>query len=195
MYELPISVIVNENEWNIRNRGDYRMVLDCLGVLEDIELKPLARLYAGLIIFYEDFNEVEDILSCDKDTVEELIKQLFLFVNQNETRRENEPKKPKLIDWQADENLIIPAINNVANTEIRALEYLHWWTFLGYYMSIGESSLSTVVSIRNKIARNKKLEKHEKEFRAENPRYFMVDLRTAQQKADDEWARSIWNSQ
>ena len=68
--------------------------------------------------------------------------------------------------------MIVSAINNVAHTEIRALPYLHWWTFTGYYMAIGECPLSMVVGIRNKLAKHKKLEKYELEFKRQNPQYF-----------------------
>ena len=194
MYELPISIFVEDEEYKIRNSGDYRMVLDCLEALEDTNLKPLERIYSGLIIFYEDFVDVDDILNVPRETVEELIEKMFLFFNLNEETDDSQKEKPKLVNWQADEALIISAINHVAGKEVRAEAYIHWWTFIAYYMAIGECSLSTVVGIRDKIAKGKKLEKHEKEFRANNPKYFNnIDLRTKSQKANDEWARSVWN--
>ena len=97
-----------------------------------------------------------------------------------------------MIDWSHDSNLIASAINNVANQEIRSLPYLHWWTFLGYYTAIGECLLSTVVSIRYKKARGEKLEKYEKKFMQDNPQYFNIDLRTAEQKAADEYIMQLW---
>lgn len=195
MYDLPTSIITeNGEEYNIRNNGDYRMVLDCLGVLDDEQLKPLERIYASLIIFYDDFNDIDNVQE-HQDVVEELLEKMFAFFNLNEEVDKSQKEKPKLVDWKEDSALIISAINSVAGKEVRAEEYVHWWTFIGYYMAIGECSLTTVVSIRNKIYKNKKLEKHEKEFRAENPKYFRMDMRTKAQKASDEWARSIWNSQ
>lgn len=192
MYELPVSITTEEGiEYTIRNKGDYRMVLDCLEALDDMDLKPLERLYAGLIIFYEKFDSVEDILA--DENVEQLLSKMFLFFNLNK-QEDKKDNRPKLIDWNADSALIVSAINKVAGKEIRSEEYLHWWTFISYYMGIGESSLTTVVTIREKIAKNKKLEKYEKEFRANNPEYFTVDLRTHEQKANDEWAMSVWNS-
>lgn len=59
-------------------------------------------------------------------------------------------KKPAVMDWEQDAGLIIPAVNKVAGTEVRSLEYLHWWTFLGYYQEVGEGTYATVVSIRDK---------------------------------------------
>ena len=48
--------------------------------------------------------------------------------------------------------------------EVRELEYLHWWTFLGYFRSIGEGPFATVVAIRDKRRRGAKLLPHEQEF-------------------------------
>ena len=158
MYDLPTSIITEDGDvYKIRNGGDYRMVLDCLGVLEDEELKPLERIYAGLIIFYENFNDLQSILDLDDEVVSSLLEKMFDFFNLNEPQDDTEIEKPKLVDWQTDSTLIISAINNIAGKEIRAEKYLHWWTFIGYYMAIGECSLSTVIGIRDKMAKNKKL--------------------------------------
>ena len=194
MYELPTSINSYGQEFKIRCNGDFRMVLDCLEALDDEDIKPIERLYSALIIFYSDLNTVDNILALGKDQVQDLLSQMFKFFNLNEEDDKNSPHKPKLVDWKADSTLVISAINNVAGKEIRLEEFVHWWTFIGYYMSIGECALSTVISIRSKIAHNEKLEKYEKKFRAENPKYFTVDLRTHEQKANDEWAKSVWNS-
>lgn len=191
MYELPISVIAEDKEYNIRNKGDYRMVLDCFEALDDQELTPQERLYCGLIIFYEDFNDIDDLFECE--CLDKLVDGMFDFFNVGEVPDPRSSNKPKLVDWKEDSVLIISAVNNVAGRELRAEQYVHWWTFIGYYMAIGECSLSTVVGIRDKIAKGKKLEKYELQFRRDNPRYFEIDLRTSEQKANDEWALSVWN--
>ena len=66
---------------------------------------------------------------------------------------------------------------------------------MGYFAEVGESVLSTVVGIRNKIKRGKKLEKYEKEFREHNPHYFIWDSRTAQERKDEEDILSLWNKE
>ena len=48
------------------------------------------------------------------------------------------------------------------------MQYLHWWTFLGAYMEIGESLFSQILSVRMKKAKGKKLEDWEREFYKEN---------------------------
>lgn len=71
--------------------------------------------------------------------------------------------------------MIFSAVNKVAGQETRALDYMHWWTFLGYFSEIGEGMLSQVLSIRAKKAKGKKLEKWEKEFY--NERREIIDIR------------------
>ena len=55
-------------------------------------------------------------------------------------------------------------VNKVAGREIRGAEFLHWWTFLSWFHAIGEGQLSTLVSIRDKLRRGKKLEKWEQDY-------------------------------
>lgn len=64
---------------------------------------------------------------------------------------------------------------------------------MGYYMSIGEGSLSTIVSIRDKIMTGKKLEKYESKFKRDNPQYFNWNKNTVEQKEAEDWVKDIWN--
>lgn len=193
MYEIPTTITVNDQEFPIRCRGDYRMVLDCFSCLNDTELTEQERVIACLIIFYEDFNELEDFQDFDRDTIQQLVDKMYAFFDCNENTMHRTPFK--LLDWDKDSQMIASAVNKVANMEVREVEYLHWWTFLGYFSEVGESVLSTVVGIRNKIKRGKKLEKYEKEFKAANPHYFIWDSRTLEQKQDDEDILSMWNKE
>ena len=53
------------------------------------------------------------------------------------------------MDWDQDAPLIVPAINKVLGGEVRAMPYLHWWTFVGAYMEIGEGVFSSVLAKGN----------------------------------------------
>ena len=64
--------------------------------------------------------------------------------------------------------MIVAEVNRASGQEIRALPYLHWWTFLGWFHTIGEGQLSTVVAIRSKLKKGKPLESWEKQFYREN---------------------------
>ena len=193
MYEIPTTITVKDKEYPIRCNGDYRMVLDCFSCLNDTELSTDERVYACLIIFYSDFNSLEDFYGLDKDIIQELVDNMYRFFDCEESPMHQMPYKT--IDWDKDSQIIASAVNKVAHTEVRSIEYLHWWTFLGYFSEVGESVISTVVGIRDKIKRGKKLEKHEKEFKARNPHYFIWDSRTLEQKKDDEDILSMWNKE
>ena len=194
MYELPTTVTINDTIYTIRNNGDYRMVLDCFQVLNDVSLSEEERIIACLLIFYEDFNDIENVLSLEETVIQSLLDNAFIFFNCGQEKAAGETKY-KTIDWETDAQLISSAVNNVAGKEIRAESYLHWWTFMGYFNAVGESALSTVVGIRSKIAKGKKLEKYEQEFRRENPQYFTWDMRTLKQKEEDELLNQLWNKE
>lgn len=192
MYSLPTTIELNDREYHIRAGGDYRVVLDCFNVLNDLELEENERTLAFLYIFYEDFETLEEVL---KETdLQGLLDNAFRFINCNQDDCPSRKVNYKAIDWNSDEQLICSAINAVARTEVRNVEYMHWWTFLGYFNSVGESTLSTVVSIRTKIAKGEKLEKYEKKFINDCPQYFTFDTRTQEQKEEDDLILKLWNS-
>lgn len=194
MFEIPISVKVGEQSYDIRRKGDFRMVLDCFSALNDLELEKAERLIAALIIFYECFNDVEDVLNCDEELLGTLVKEMYKFFNCGNDSDIGNKVKHNLIDWEQDQQLICSAVNNVAKKEVRLEEYLHWWTFMGYYLAIGESPLSTIVSIRHKIVEGKKLEKYEREFREENPQYFDWNSKSLEEQEANQTIMEMWNS-
>ena len=194
MFEIPISVNVKEQSFGIRKKGDFRMVLDCFAALNDLELEKEERLIAALEIFYEDINDVETVLSFDEDTLEALVKGMYNFFNCGNSNGVGNRTKHNLVDWEQDQQLICSAVNNVAKKEIRLEEYIHWWTFMGYYLAVGESPLSTIISIRHKIVEGKKLEKYEREFREENPQYFEWKSKTLEEQEAQNAIMEMWNS-
>lgn len=195
MYRLPTTITIRDNEFRIRDNGDFRVILDCFDAIQDEELTDEERVISSLIIFYDDIQCLDDVatLFTDNEMLTEAVEKMFNFFNCNQ-KTIGSKQSYKLIDWHTDEQIVCAGINNVANTEIRALPYLHWFTFMGYYISIGDSVLSTVVSIRHKIATGKKLEKYETEFKRENPDYFSFDYRTTDQKSEDLKIREMFNN-
>ena len=190
MYEIPTTITVGSTEYQIRNKGDYRMVLDCFSALQDASLNSNERLFCSLIIFYEDINCIADINKFED--LEEAATKMFDFFNCGRSQSIGKKMNHKLIDWEQDSQIICSAINKVANKEVRAEPYIHWWTFMGYYSAVGESLLSTIVSIRDKIVRGKKLEKHERIFRQENPEYFVWNTNNIDDEAE-ELFNELWN--
>ena len=199
MYDLATYVTVDDGEhsfkqiYKIRNNGDYRVILDCLVAMGDDELTDSEKMISSLGIFYEDIKGWEDIILLSDNLRDNLIEAMMDFVEPNRYDIGYKTNY-KIMDWEEDETIIVAAINNVAHMEIRSVNYLHWWTFLGYYMSIGESVFSTVVSIRDKSHKGKKLEKWEQKFKKDNPQYFKNKKQMARDKADREMIMNIWNS-
>ena len=190
MYTIPTSIIIEGKKYKIRNNGDYRVILDCFRALGDIELTAQERLLAALIIFYEDFNTIDDI---NNDIINSLVTEMYNFFNCGSNTVGTQTNK-KLIDWEQDEQLICSAVNNVCNKEIRLEPYIHWWTFMGYFTAVGESPISTIIHIRDKILSGKRLEKAEREYRSSNPQYFVWNNKTIEDSEAEKLVREIWNS-
>lgn len=200
MYELPTEILINGNPYPIRNGGDYRLILDVISHLtkaikkndfKDTQDIDLEHLYSALIIFFDGLDTIADINANFTD-LNVVLTEIYNFINCGQNTENQANKGLKLIDWQDDEQLIISAINNVAKTEVRAMPYLHWWSFIAYYMAIGECSLAHIVSIRKKIATGKKLEKYEKEFKRENPEYFASKSDATTLKQMEDFIKDIW---
>lgn len=191
MFELPKSINIGGKQFGIRNDGDYRMVLDCFATLQDIEIPSKEeRILTTLVIFYADLNSFDDIAIFPD--LEQAVKEMYNFFNAG-ADEVGAKTNYKLVDWQKDEQMIASAINATAKTEVRAIPYLHWWTFLGYYTAIGECPFSNVINIRYKIKAGKKLEKHEQEFRTNNPNYFIWDSDSLEDKEAQEWVKQLWD--
>lgn len=192
MYEIPTSIEIDGRKFQIRNNGDYRVILDCFEVLKAQELDVKERLLACLLIFYQDFSTIEDIANLSN--VDKLVTEMYNFFNCGSSSHVGTQMKHSVVDWKEDSQLICSAINNVAGKEVRSEPYIHWWTFMGYYTAIGESPISSIIRIRTKMLENKKLEKYEKEFKQRNPQYFVWNSTTLEESEADKLAREIWNS-
>lgn len=167
-YELPTTLYVGGVEYSIRT--DFRAVLDVLISANDPELDQEAKVLVMLQIMFPNLEAIPE------EHIQEACEKICEFIDCGQ-KNDGKPK-PRLLDWEQDSLLIVPAVNNVAHTEIRALPYLHWWTFWGYFMQIGESLMSSVISIRQKKAKHEKLDKWEEKFYQENRE--LVDLKTRQ---------------
>lgn len=182
MWDLPIKVNIDGIEHNIRNKCDYRVILDAIEALNDVDLEEELRLYCAMYIFYED---VENIKNVEKATLEML--NIMNNTNEETSDKKNNPtNSPKLVDWKKDFNIIAPAINRVLGYEIRMPDvYVHWHTFCGAYTEIGDCLFNNVLSIRSKRAKGKKLEKSEVEFYMSNRE--MIDLPCRLSEEEEKW--------
>ena len=130
-----------------------------------------------------DYRDCLTILSAFTDRDLSTEEQVIITLNLGNMIEKPQTSAP-LYNWNQDEQLIFSAVNKVAGKEIRAVEYLHFWTFMGLFNEIGEGSFATVISIRNKKRKRQKLEKWEKDFYRNNKD--LVDLKV--QLTEDEQA-------
>ena len=154
-WSLPKTAEFGGKKYSLNT--DFRDVLEIISYLTDKKRTEYIRWRIAVGLFYEP--EVPE------EYLQDAMQYLANFISYGSV--DGKPS-PKLIDWQQDVHMIVGDINKVAGQEVRALQYLHWWTFLSYFYGIGEGQLSTVVSIRRKKAKGKKLEKWEQEYYREN---------------------------
>jgi hypothetical protein len=176
--ELPKSLNVNGCDYSIRS--DFRDVLKILCAFNDPELENEEKIYVCLFILYENFNSIP------QSDYEAAFKAALRFIDNGREPKEN-GKPLRVMDWEQDEQIMFPAVNKVAGYETRSCEYLHWWTFLGYYMEISEGVFSHILSLRMKKAKGKKLEKWEREYWSANKSIcvLQVKLTSEEQAAKD----------
>ncbi len=183
-FELPKTVEIGEEEHAVRY--DFRVILEIISMLSDNDLTGEDKTDALIEMFYL---EPERISDADRSRA---VEACFSFIDCDKERKPQKPK-PRLTDWDQDFEYIIAPVNRVLGYEARAVDYdpvtnkggVHWWTFLAAYMEIGNDCLySQIVSIRDKQARNKKLEKHEKEWLRNNKD--IVNLKSRSTAAEDE---------
>lgn len=165
-YDLPTSLTIGEVDFQIR--CNWKAVLDALAACADPELDDRGKVECLLKIMFPDWEN----LPID-DKLEEICQKVSEFIDCGQ--KDDGKQRPKLIDWEQDAQIIIPEINKVAGKEVRLEPNIHWWTFWGWFMGIGDGVLASVISVRQKKAKHKKLEKWEQEFY--NANKDLIDLR------------------
>lgn len=137
-------------------KADFRNVLQIVSAFDDGALSDREKMYICLRRLYADFKDIPF------DDYPEAYRQAAEFIA---CRMHDSKPGPRTMDWAHDEQLIFAAVNKAAGQEIRALPFLHWWSFLGFFQSVDrEDTWSFVLMIRQKRAKHKKLERHEQEF-------------------------------
>lgn len=152
--QLPKTLTVNGVEHEIRT--DYRVILSILEAYDDPDLSDYEKVRVCIELLY-----VEPVFS------DEALERAIWFIDGGDVPHGK--VNARVMDWKQDEYLIFPAVNKVAGCEVRALEYVHWWTFLGWFYGVGEGAFSTVVGIRYKQKCGKPLDKWERDYVRDNP--------------------------
>lgn len=165
-WSLPKTLNVGGTEYHIRYQ--FGAVLDVLTAYSDTALEEDEKAEIMLRVIFPNYADIP------QEHISEAIAKACEFIDCG-SKSDGKPK-PKVMDWNQDAELIIPAINSVAGVEVRENPDMHWWTFWGYFMAIGDSLFSNVIHIRKKKASGKKLEKWEEEFYRDNKS--MIDLKS-----------------
>ena len=187
---LPEALTVGDEEYPIRT--DYRNVLQVFEAFQDQELTQEEKWIVAIYLLFEGFSCDDDVLEAAQDGFDlgEAMKQISWFISAGQP--EKQVLEQPTYNWTQDEQIIFSAVNKVAGRETRELEYLHWWTFLGYFNEVGEGTFSFIVGIRNKLNKGKKLEKHEKEFLSHNKELVLMRKpKTKEEQEQEEAYKSL----
>ena len=156
-YYLPKSLTVDGVDYEIRT--DYRVILDIMEALADPELTDEDKAEVAFEVLYPDYEKIPPQAKF------EAIERAYWFINGGRT--DDGKVTPKVMDWEQDFEYIAAPISKAYGQDIRGVAHLHWWTFLSYYMEIGDCTFAQIVSIREK-RRKGKLEKWEREWYRKN---------------------------
>lgn len=189
-FTLPKTVTVRETEYRIRY--DFRVILEIIVMLNDMDLSDEEKMECVMDMFFYD----------EAPMCKEAIEACFSFIDGGSERAAPAKKRPRLLDWEQDFEYIIAPVNRVLGYESRTVDYdietntggLHWWTFLGAYMEIGGDCLfSQIVSIRDKQARGEKLDKSERKWLRRNSDIVQLRQRFSASESDiiDEWTKGV----
>lgn len=165
--DLPNSLVIGGKQYTIRY--GFKDCLNIMAAFEDEELTNQEKLIVMLEVLYEDADFTDENL-------EEAIEKAIWFLSAGRTQPLKEEKP--LSRLEKDEQLIFAAVNEVAHMDIRMDPGIHYWTYLSYVQSINSNSLfASIVRIREKLNRGKKLNEDEKRFYKDNKE--MIDLKTS----------------
>ena len=178
-YDLPTSLTIGEVDFRIRY--NWRAVLDALAACADPELDDWGKVECLLKIMFPDWEQLP------MDRLDEICQKVSEFIDCGQ--KDDGKQRPKLIDWKQDAPIIIPEINKVAGKEVRLEPDIHWWTFWGWFMGVGDGVLASVINVRQKKAKHKKLEKWEQEFYNANKE--MIDLKAPETEEERKEKESI----
>ena len=173
--QLPTSIEINGKPFSIRT--DYRDILTIISAFNDPDLDDKEKLFVCLYILYRNFDGIRP------EDYEQAYAKAVRFIDCGDDPKDG--PHPRLMDWEQDERILFPAINSVAGYETRARKYIHWWTFMGYFMEIHEGVFSQVLALRQKKSKGKKLEKWEQEFWRSNKDLCTLKVRISKEEQEE----------
>ena len=105
MWDFPVSVTIDGEEFKIENNCDYRVILDCINCYEDASLDLVTQHQSALIIFYKEPHKIKN--------VEEAVKQMLRVIDceseeefAEKSNTQTEPQ-PRLMSWKKTLSLLL----------------------------------------------------------------------------------------
>lgn len=182
-WNLPTSVEINGEEHKIRNKCDYRVVLDTINALNDEELDDRHKIECSLFIFYENSDDIDDV----QTALDEMMRIINLGDSSNDADKDN----TRVMNWEHDFPNIAPPVSRVLGYSVRDKNnYTHWYDFVGAYMEIGDCYFSQIMSVRLKRLKGKKLDESDRNFYKEHKKD--VDLPIQLSSEEQDWLDSDW---
>ena len=175
IFDLPTSLEFGGRSWAIAT--DFRDILRILTAFEDPDLTDADKSMVCLYNLYVDFDDIP------QELLQTAIDKAIEFIDCGQGEDEH---GPRTMDWTQDAPLIFPAVNKAAGFEVRSVKYMHWWTFMGYFMEIKDTTYATVLGLRGKKARGKKLEKDEQEFWRHNKNICVLKTKYTQEELEEQ---------
>ena len=174
IYDLPTAITVNGIDYPIRNKGDYRVILDVIECLNEPTYTDTEKAEIALTMFLEGEIKNNSFCGVFPEDLQEAIRQMLIFINCGEDVEE-EDDEPPFMDWNADMWMIAPEVNHVLGYETREQgKYTHWWSYKGAFMNIKDGLFCTYVGIRKKLYKGEKLGDYEKELYSKD--YKKIDI-------------------
>lgn len=179
---LPEHLTVGDTDYPIRS--DYRNVLQVFEAFSSQELYDEEKVIVSIYLIFKSFQSYDELFEAIENGFDanEAFNQIKWFISAG--LPDGIDLGRPVYDWKKDEQMIFSSINKVSGNEVRELQHLHWWSFMGYFREIGEGTFLFVTGIRNKLNKGKKLEKHEKEFLSHNKE--LVKLEKSKSKEEQE---------
>lgn len=177
-WELPTFLCVGGE--NLEIETEYRKILKIIEVFTNPEYELDEQWEICIGVLFKDY-DVDN--PPPLDTLVDMQKQAMEFIDAG--IKDDGRKKPCVMNWIQDAPIMAAPISKTLGRDVRSPEPLHWWTFLGAYMEIGESLFSQIVNIRLKKAKGKKLDKWEQDFYIQNKSLIDLQVKSVERSEEE----------
>lgn len=163
-WDLPTSLEVDGIDYKIDS--NFKTALLIMRMYNNGAVSPMSKNQLMLEMLFTTYDEEKgELVTNIPENANKAAEKAVWFLNCGRNEDKNHVKyRPKTIDYEEDGNVLFAAVNDAAGFEVRSVDYMHWFTFCAHCSNIKDGTyMSTVVTIRYKLANNIKLTKEEKD--------------------------------